>query len=97
MEGIQQHTPERSASPIFEPECPTSSVPIAIMVAPPSTKNPKSPTPEVVSISPYTQRLLDIETRAKLAIMGWNAGGVESMLPAKRKGMCFPHLRSVSC
>ncbi|KAI4698775.1 hypothetical protein J4E81_005386 [Alternaria sp. BMP 2799] len=57
------------------------------MAAPLSTNNPKSPTPEVLSNSPYMQSLLDIETRAKLAIMGWNAGGVESMLPAKRKAL----------
>jgi hypothetical protein len=87
MEGLQQPTPESMQSLLFELECPASSVPVATMLAPSSPNPTKSSTLGVHSISPYMQRLREIEATANLAILRWNTGGAESSVPAKRKSL----------
>ncbi|CAN9256685.1 unnamed protein product [Alternaria alternata] len=85
MEGLQQQTPESTQSPIFEPQCPVQSVPVATMLPLSSPSTTNNSTLDAHIISPHMQRLRDIEANASLAILSWGSGGAESVVPAKRK------------
>ena len=87
MEGLQQQTPESTQSPIFEPQCPAQSVPVATMLPLSSSSTTNNPTLDAHIISPHMQRLRDIEADANRAILSWGSGGAESAVPAKRKSM----------
>ncbi|OAG19050.1 hypothetical protein CC77DRAFT_1032442 [Alternaria alternata] len=85
MEDLQQQTPESTQSPIFEPQCPAQSVPVATMLPLSSSSTTNNPTLDAHIISPHMQRLRDIEADANRAILSWGSGGAESAVPAKRK------------
>ncbi|CAN9258894.1 unnamed protein product [Alternaria alternata] len=85
MEGLQQQTPESTQSPIFEPQCPAQSVPVATMLPLSSPSTTNNSTLDAQIISPHMQRLRDIEANANLAILSWGSGSAESVVPAKRK------------
>ena len=86
MNGLQQHTPEGTQSPLFEPECPDSSAAIAAISPSSSPKSRQSSSPESSAVSPHIAQLQTIESATKAAIASWNHS-VLSILPAKRKGM----------
>ncbi|KNG49840.1 gtpase domain-containing protein [Stemphylium lycopersici] len=86
MNGLQQHMPESTQSPLFEPERPDSSVAIEAIVPSSSPRFRQSSSPESSAVSPHIAQLQSIESATKAAIASWNHG-VLSMLPAKRKAL----------